>query len=335
MLVLGIETSCDETSAAVVNDNYILSNIITTQAIHEEYGGVVPEFASRAHVKQLMPIINMAIHKANISLRDVDAFAVTYGPGLAGSLLVGLGVAKGLSLSMKKPFIGINHLEGHILAVAGDNPSLSYPLVALVASGGHSILVHVEEPFSYKFLGQTIDDAAGEAFDKVAKILDLGYPGGPIVEKTAQTGNPDAIDFPRALMEQGNLDFSFSGLKTSVLYYVQKKQQQGEDFSIPDVAASFQKAVVDVLVKKTFRALEHTACNNLILAGGVIRNSALRNAFEEECRKENIHLAIPSPILCTDNAGMIARAGHMRLQRGETSTFDLDVVPNLSLVSTV
>jgi N6-L-threonylcarbamoyladenine synthase len=275
----------------------------------------------------------MALHKADVSLNEVDGFAVTYGPGLAGSLLVGLGVAKGLSLSLKKPFIGVNHIEGHILAVAGDDPALSYPLIALVASGGHSILVHVEEPFSYKILGQTIDDAAGEAFDKVAKILDLGYPGGPVVEKTAQHGNDHAIDFPRALMEKGNLDFSFSGVKTAVLYYVQKKKQEGEDFSVADVAASFQKAVVDVLLEKTFRALEQTGCTNLILAGGVIRNSALRTAFENKCELENIHLQIPSPILCTDNAGMIARAGHMRLVRGEAASFDLDVVPNLSLVS--
>ncbi len=333
MIVLGIETSCDETSAAVVNKTHILSNIITTQAIHEEYGGVVPEFASRAHIKQLVPIVNMALNKADVSLNDIDGIAVTYGPGLAGSLLVGLGVAKGLSLSLKKPFIGVNHLEGHILAVAGDDPNLAYPLIALVASGGHSILVHVEEPFSYNILGQTIDDAAGEAFDKVAKILDLGYPGGPVVEKTAKTGNDKAIDFPRALMEPGNLDFSFSGLKTSVLYYVQKKKQAGEIFSVADVAACFQKAVVDVLVEKSFRALERSGCANLILAGGVIRNSALRTAFELKCERENIHVQIPSPILCTDNAGMIARAGLMRLQRGETSTFDLDVAPNLSLVS--
>ncbi len=275
----------------------------------------------------------MALKKAGVGLQEIDGFAVTYGPGLAGSLLVGLGVAKGLSLSLNKPFIGVNHLEGHILAVAGDNPKLSYPLVALIASGGHSILVFIEEPFSYKILGQTIDDAAGEAFDKVAKILDLGYPGGPIVEKTAKHGNPDAIDFPRALMEKDNLDFSFSGLKTAVLYYVQKKKQQGEDFSVEDVAASFQKAVVDVLVEKTFRALEHTGCHNLILAGGVIRNSALRLAFEKRAEMENTHLDIPSPILCTDNAGMIARAGHMRLQRGQRSTFDLDVAPNLNLAS--
>lgn len=331
MLVLGIETSCDETSAAVVNDERILSNVIATQTVHEQYGGVVPEFASRAHIKQLVPIINMALDQSETALQDLDGIAVTYGPGLAGSLLVGLSVAKGLSLSLHKPFLGVNHLEGHILAVAGDAPHIDYPLIALVASGGHSILIYVKEPFSYRIIGQTIDDAAGEAFDKVAKILGLGYPGGPVIEKTARGGNPQAIEFPRALMEPGNLNFSFSGLKTAVLYYVQSQQKQNKEISTEEVAASFQQAVVDVMVEKTKRALEQFKCNNLVLAGGVIRNSVLRTAFEEMCTRHNIQVQIPAPILCTDNAGMIARAGHMRLQRGESSSLDLDVVPNLSL----
>jgi N6-L-threonylcarbamoyladenine synthase len=333
MIVLGIETSCDETSAAVVNDEKILSNIITTQAIHEEYGGVVPEFASRAHVKQLTPIIHMALKKADVQLADIHGIAVTYGPGLAGSLLVGLGVAKGLSLSLNIPYIGVNHIEGHILAVAGDTPDIEYPFVTLVASGGHSILIYVKAPFFYEILGQTIDDAAGEAFDKVAKILGLGYPGGPVIEKAAQTGENAAIDFPRALMERDNLDFSFSGVKTAVLYYVQKQKQQNKDFSIADVAASFQKAVVDALVEKTFRALARTQCNNLVLAGGVVRNTALRTAFEQRCKVELFSLKMPPPLLCTDNAGMIARAGFMRLQRGERSEYSLDAAPNLSLHS--
>ncbi len=331
MIVLGIETSCDETSAAVVDDKRILSNRITTQTVHEKYGGVVPEFASRAHIKQLVPIINMALGEAEIGLKDVDGLAVTLGPGLAGSLLVGLSVAKGLALSLNKPFIGINHLEGHILAVAGDEPDIDYPLIALVASGGHSLLVYVKEPFSYEIIGQTIDDAAGEAFDKVAKILGLGYPGGPVIEKAAQTGDPHAINFPRALLDKDNLDFSFSGLKTAVLYYVRSQQKENQELVVDNITASFQQAVVDVLVEKTWRALQQYQCRNLVLAGGVIRNSVLRDAFEKMCLSNTIRVQIPAPILCTDNAGMIARAGHMRLSRGEFSPFDLDVVPNLSL----
>ncbi|MBN1560761.1 tRNA (adenosine(37)-N6)-threonylcarbamoyltransferase complex transferase subunit TsaD [candidate division KSB1 bacterium] len=331
MTVLGIETSCDETSAAVVNERTILSNIITTQTIHQDYGGVVPEFASRAHLKQLVPIINMALARAELTLTDLDGIAVTHGPGLAGSLLVGLGVAKGLALSLNVPFIGINHLEGHILAVAGDNPAIDCPYIAMVASGGHSLLVLVEKPFQYQIVGQTIDDAAGEAFDKVAHVLQLGYPGGPTIEKTAKEGNARAIDFPRALWGKNNLDFSFSGLKTAVLYYVQKKKRHGESFSIADVAASFQQAVVDVLVEKTFRALHAYGCRQLVLAGGVVRNTVLRREFESRCKTEQIALRIPDPILCTDNAGMIARAGLFRLQRGERSDYGLDVCPNLAI----
>jgi N6-L-threonylcarbamoyladenine synthase len=331
MKVLGIETSCDETSAAIVDDHSILSNIIATQAIHSEYGGVVPEFASRAHIRQLAPIIQMALEEAKCDYSDIDGIAVTYGPGLAGSLLVGLGVAKGLATSVNKPFIGINHIEGHILATAADNPEMHYPFIALVVSGGHSILVLAEKPLSFKIIGQTIDDAAGEAFDKVAKVLDLGYPGGPLVEKAAKTGDERSIDFPRALMEKDNLNFSFSGLKTSVLYYVQAQRRKGLDVSVVDVAASFQRAVIDVLIKKAFRALTQYNIKNLILAGGVARNSALRQSFEKQCEQEKIDLRIPAPLLCTDNAGMIARAGHMRLSRGESSNFNLDVFPNLSL----
>lgn len=331
MLVLGIETSCDETSAALVDDQHLLSNIIATQDIHAEYGGVVPEFASRAHIRQLTPIIQKAFTKADKDFGDVDGIAVTFGPGLAGSLLVGLGMAKGLASSLKKPFIGVNHIEGHIFAAAADDPSLDYPFIALVVSGGHSILVQVKDSLSYQIIGQTIDDAAGEAFDKVAKILDLGYPGGPLVEQAARSGDEHAIKFPRALMESGNLNFSFSGLKTSVLYYVQAERRKGNNPLIADVAASFQQAVVDVLVAKTFRALLQTNIKNLVIAGGVARNSVLRNAFKARCAAMGVNLRIPAPMLCTDNAGMIARAGHMHLSRGETSGFDLDVFPNLSL----
>lgn len=331
MLTLGIETSCDETSAAVVDDNRVLSNIVATQNVHEQYGGVVPEFASRAHIRQLTPIIRFALEKAGGSLENIDGIAVTYGPGLAGSLLVGVCVAKGLSLSLKVPLIGINHIEGHIAAVAADDPRIDYPFIALVASGGHSILVYIERPFSYRIIGQTIDDAAGEAFDKVAKVLALRYPGGPAVEQAAREGKTSAVAFPRALMEKENLNFSFSGLKTSVLYHVRSLQQQKKPIPVADIAASFQQAVVDVLVEKTLRALDLYNCRHLVLAGGVIRNSTLRSAFESTCAAREIHVRIPAPLLCTDNAGMIARAGHFRFAAGQFSGLNLDVAPNLRL----
>ncbi|NOY59653.1 MAG: tRNA (adenosine(37)-N6)-threonylcarbamoyltransferase complex transferase subunit TsaD [Calditrichaeota bacterium] len=331
MLVLGIETSCDETSAALVDDEHILANIIATQLVHSEYGGVVPEFASRAHIKQLSLIIKEALHKAGKDFRDIDGIAVTYGPGLAGSLLIGLGVAKGLALRLEVPWIGINHIEGHILAVSADATGPRYPYVCLVVSGGHTLLLLIEEQFSYKILGRTIDDAAGEAFDKVAKVLNLGYPGGPAIEQKAMNGNSRAVHFPRALLNKDNLDFSFSGLKTSVLYFAQSLDQDELLSKIPDIAASFQNAVVDVLSQKSFRAIEKYNCTSIVLAGGVARNSALRHRFEEDCKKNGIHLFIPAPELCTDNAAMIARAGNMRLRSGYQSSFDLDVIPNLSL----
>lgn len=331
MITLGIETSCDETSAAVVNDDRVLSNLIATQFVHEEYGGVVPEFASRAHIRTLMPIISRALEQADVHISDIDGIAVTQGPGLAGSLLVGVCVAKGLALSLRVPFIGVNHIEGHIVAVAASEPHIDYPYIALVASGGHSMLVYIERPFSYQLIGQTLDDAAGEAFDKVAKVLALGYPGGPAVEKAAQTGDPAAVPFPRALMEKDNFNFSFSGLKTAVLYHVRTLRQQNAPIPIADITASFQRAVVDVLLEKTMRAVSAFNCRHLVLAGGVIRNSALRAAFETACAERGIRVRIPTPLLCTDNAGMIARAGHFRLAAGQSSTLDLDVAPNLRL----
>ncbi len=330
MTILGIESSCDETSAAVIDSDSILSNIITTQKIHEEYGGVVPEFASRAHVKLLVPIIKKALTEAGKSLNDIDGLAVTYGPGLAGSLLVGLGVCKGLALGLDKKWIGVNHIEGHLSAAFLEN-DISYPFICLIISGGHTQLVLVKKPLDYKIIGRTIDDAAGEAFDKVAKILRLGYPGGPVIEMTALDGNPDSIQFPRALLDKDNLDFSFSGLKTAVLYHVQS--QTLDNINIADVAASFQKAVIDVLLIKSIKALQKYKCQNLVIAGGVACNSALRKTFEEKCHKKNISLFIPSPKLCTDNAAMIAKAGQLRLLKGQQSDLDLDVVPNLSLVN--
>jgi len=331
MNVLGIETSCDETSAAIVDDDSILSNIIATQKVHQQYGGVVPEFASRAHIKQLPIIIKEALQQAKVTYDNIDGLAVTYGPGLAGSLLVGLSLCKGLALNLNIPWIGINHIEGHILATAANNPYQEYPYISLVASGGHTLLVYIKEPLHYQIIGRTIDDAAGEAFDKVAKILGLGYPGGPAIEKTARQGKNDKLNFPRALMEKNNLNFSFSGLKTAVLYYVQSINRDEAQKQIPDIAASFQKAVIDVLLAKSFRALDMYKCHRLVLAGGVVRNSALRSCFEEQCAHKGVKLSVPEPEMCTDNAAMIARAGHIRFQRGQHSGFDLDVVPNLSL----
>ncbi|HNY92156.1 MAG TPA: tRNA (adenosine(37)-N6)-threonylcarbamoyltransferase complex transferase subunit TsaD, partial [bacterium] len=293
MRVLGIETSCDETSAAVVDESGICSNIIATQKVHEAYGGVVPEFASRAHMRQLSGIVRLALQQAGTSLAGIDALAVTCGPGLAGSLLVGLSLCKGIALTLGKPFIGVNHIEGHILATAAQLHKIDYPYICLVASGGHTLLVLVQEPRRYEIVGRTMDDAAGEAFDKVAKVLGLGYPGGPAVEASARGGNPDAIAFPRALSESTNLNFSFSGLKTAVLYYAQSLDPVEGAARLPDIAASFQMAVIDTLFIKSRRALEACGCRTLVLAGGVMRNGPLRKIFAARCGELGIALAIP------------------------------------------
>ena len=331
MTVLGIETSCDETSAAVVDSHSIQSNIIATQHIHEQYGGVVPEFASRAHIQKIVPIVQLALQKAGIDYSDIDGLAVTYGPGLAGSLLVGMCFAKALALRLNIPFIGVNHIEGHLLAVHANEQDIQYPAIGLVASGGHTILIHIQSPLQYRIIGQTIDDAAGEAFDKVAKILGLGYPGGPAIEKQAASGNDDAIVFPRALLEKDNFNFSFSGLKTSVLYHVESLKRQNTPLQVPDICACFQKAVIDVLLQKSLMAVEKYQCHTLLLAGGVVRNNTLRQHFEELVVKNGVHFYVPAPELCTDNAAMIARAGYYHLQNGEISGFDLDAEPNLAL----
>ena len=331
MRVLGIETSCDETSAAIVDENGILANIVATQRIHESFGGVVPEFASRAHMRQLPGIIRLALQQSGIMLSGIDALAVTYGPGLAGSLLVGLSLCKGLALTLNKPYVGINHIEGHILATTAQIKTIEFPHICLVASGGHTLLVLVREPLRYEIVGRTIDDAAGEAFDKVAKVLGLGYPGGPAIERSAVSGNAKAIAFPRALLESGNLNFSFSGLKTAVLYYALSLAPAEGSAHLPDIAASFQQAVIDALFMKSQRALQAFDCRTLVLAGGVMRNKALRETFSSRCQKSGIELAIPAPELCTDNAAMIAQAGLLHLMAGERSDFSLDVAPNLSL----
>jgi len=333
MYVLGIETSCDETAAAITKNERALSNIVATQSIHAKYGGVVPEFASRAHIRQLMWIIQSALDEAQIKKSDLDGLAVTYGPGLAGSLLVGLNVAKAIAYSLSLPWIGVNHIEGHIFAVLVNQNSPITPFLCLVVSGGHTQIVYVEGISKYRILGRTIDDAAGEAFDKVAKVLGLPYPGGPAIEATAKKGDPKRISFPRALLAEDNLDFSFSGLKTSVLYHIRGMSNSEIQENLHHIAACFQAAVVDVLVAKTMRAVERLQVNHLVVAGGVACNSNLREKFKFVCAEKGINLSIPSPVLCTDNALMIARIGYEYLSMGIHSSFDLGPMPSLDIPS--
>jgi len=332
MLVLGIETSCDETAASVVRDGKtILSNVVYSQVVHNKYWGVVPELASREHMKTIVPIVRSALGEARVELEKVDGVAVTYGPGLVGSLLIGLSFAKSLSYSLRIPLIGINHIEGHIFANFLENLQLEPPFVCLVISGGHSNLIYVANKGEYELLGRTRDDAAGEAFDKVAKVLDLGYPGGPIIDKVSKGGKADFVRFPRAYLEEGSFDFSFSGLKTAVAIYVSRLSQEKLERHRIDIAASFQEAIVEVLVDKGIRASILKKVKNIALAGGVARNSCLRDRVESEAKKHDLKVFYPSPILCTDNAAMIASAGDFRLSRGERSSFDLNAIPYAKL----
>ena len=307
VLILAIESSCDETAAAVVkNGREVLSNVINTQiAIHTEYGGVVPEIASRKHIENINPVIRKALEDAGVTLDDIDAIGVTYGPGLVGALLVGVAEAKAIAFAKNKPLVGVHHIEGHISANYVENKELEPPFVALVVSGGHTHLVKVNDYGEYEIVGRTRDDAAGEAFDKVARAIGLGYPGGPKIDKLAKEGNPDAIEFPRAHVDDAPYDFSFSGIKSAVLNYINSANMQGKEINRADVAASFQKAVVDALVSRAVRLAKECGMDKLAIAGGVASNSALRAAVQEECTKNNIRFYSPSPILCTDNAAMI------------------------------
>ncbi len=346
-LILGIETSCDETAAAVVRDGrYLLSNVVASQIeLHRRYGGVFPEMASRQHVLTILPVVQQALADAHVQWDDLDAIAVTRGPGLAGSLLVGVNVAKAAAWARNLPLLGINHLEGHIYSnwveAEGNRPEKTFPVLVLIVSGGHTELVLMTGHGRYQRLGGTIDDAAGEAFDKVARLLGLGYPGGPAIQNAAQSGNPQAFRFPRARTRQP-YDFSFSGLKTAVLREVQRLE--GEDPSTPrkltpgrklpaqtvaDLAASFQRALVEALVEKTLAAARATGATEICVCGGVAANAALRQTLRQ---RAGMPVSIPPIYLCTDNAAMIAAAGHYRFLAGERASLDMDVVPNLSLV---
>lgn len=333
MRILAIESSCDETAAAVVEDGTrVLSNVINTQIeLHKIYGGVVPEIASRKHIENISTVIDKAVADCNMTLADVDAIAVTYGPGLVGALLVGVSAAKGLAYSLKKPLIPVHHIKGHICANYIENPDFKPPFVCLVASGGHSHIVLVEDYTKYKVLARTRDDAAGEAFDKVSRVLGLGYPGGPQIQKKAEEGNPEAIRFPRVNMGENGLDFSFSGVKTAVLNYIHNAEQKGEEINKADVAASFQEAVVDVLADHLINCAKEQGVKKIALAGGVASNKPLRERVEERAEKENMEFQYPKPVLCTDNAAMIGCAAYYEYQTGITANMTLNAVPNLIL----
>ena len=333
--ILAIESSCDETAAAVVeNGRNVLSNVILSQIeIHKEFGGVVPEVASRKHIENINDVVEKALKDANVKLEEIDAVAVTYGPGLVGALLVGINFAKGLAYGWKKPLIAVNHIEGHINSNYIENKNLQPPFVCLVASGGHTHLVYVEDYGKYEVLGVTRDDAAGEAFDKVARALGLGYPGGPLIDKAAKAGNKKAIKFPRAIIDDESLDFSFSGLKSAVLNYLHNSQQKNEKVIIEDVAASFQEAVVEVLVMKTIKAAKQKNLKYVALAGGVASNSRLREKLQEECHKYNYEFVKPSSILCTDNAAMIGCAAYYKYMKNLFADGSLNAIPNLELAN--
>lgn len=332
-LILAIESSCDETAASVVkNGRCVLSNIISSQiAIHTLYGGVVPEIASRKHIEKIDQVVEAALKEADVTLDDIDAIGVTYGPGLVGALLVGVAEAKAIAYAKKKPLVGVHHIEGHVSANYIEHPDLEPPFLCEIISGGHTHLVIVKDYGSFEILGRTRDDAAGEAFDKVARAIGLGYPGGPKIDKLAKEGNPHAIDFPRAHMEDAPYDFSFSGVKSAVLNHLNKCRMTGEPIVEADIAASFQQAVVDVLVDNAIRAAKDYHMDRLAIAGGVASNGALRAAMEAACEKEGIRFYRPSPIFCTDNAAMIGVAAYYEYQKGTRHGWDLNAVPNLKL----
>ena len=335
MLILGVETSCDETSAAVIQGNEVLSSIISSQEIHAQFGGVVPELASRAHIRLIVSIVEKALQEAGKSAQNLEGLAVTYGPGLVGALLVGLNFIKGLSASLKIPFIGINHIEGHIYGNLITQASYDFPIIFLIVSGGHTQLVLMEDHLQYRIVGQTRDDAVGEAFDKGAKMLGLGYPGGPQIDRLAARGDAGFVQFPRAWLKDSAFDFSYSGLKTALLTYIKDQGEEKVKEKLNDVCASYQAAAVEVLVKKTIHTAEHFGAKRVAIAGGVAANSLLRKWLTEACAEKNLTLYLPEFKYCTDNAAMIARAGLEYLQRGIYSEQTLNAYPALKLNSNV
>ena len=334
--ILGIETSCDETSVAILRDGGLASVVVSSQFFHEQFGGVVPELASRAHVRAILPIMKEALIRADLGLDAVDGVAVTYAPGLMGSLLVGLNFAKGLSLALGIPLIGVHHIEAHIFSALLEDDKPQVPFIALVVSGGHTLLLLVKDVGNYQFLGETLDDAAGEAFDKVGKMLGLTYPAGPEIDRLACEGNPHFVEFPRAMLNEPNFDFSFSGIKTSVLHWLKKNSPSSErgggwGVVLRDVAASFQRAMVDVLVLKTIRAAEEHEITDIVCAGGVSANSELRERFRAECARRGMRFFVPRPLFSTDNAAMIAMLGALKKERGIVSDLSLTALPRLPL----
>ena len=333
VLILGIESSCDETAAAVVkNGRTVLSNVISSQIeLHKLYGGVVPEIASRKHIEKIDQVIEEALEEANVTLDDIDAIAVTYGPGLVGALLVGVAEAKAISYATKKPLVGVHHIEGHVSANYIEHLDLEPPFLCLIVSGGHTHLVVVNDYGKYEIIGRTRDDAAGEAFDKVARAIGLGYPGGPKIDKLSQEGDPHSIQFPRGHIQDAPYDFSFSGVKSAVLNYINTCEMKKEEVNRANVAASFQESVVDVLATKTIAAAKDLGITKIALAGGVASNNGLRTRMKEVCEKNNFSLYYPSPIYCTDNAAMIAVAGYYEYMNGTRHGLDLNAVPNLKI----
>lgn len=329
--ILAIESSCDETAAAIVNNGReVLSNIVASQIdVHKIYGGVVPEIASRKHIKSINPVIEEALLSAHTSFDDIDAICVTYGPGLVGSLLVGVGAAKAIAYAKNKPLVGVHHIGGHISANYIEHKDLKPPFVCLVVSGGHTNIVEVKDYGEYRIIGRTRDDAAGEAFDKVARTIGLGYPGGPKIDKLARKGNKDAIKFPRGHVDGAEYDFSFSGIKSAVLNYVNGCNMKHEEYNKADIAASFQEAVVDVLVTRTVKAAKELGYDKVVMAGGVACNGALRAGMDQACKEAGLELFYPSPVLCTDNAAMIGAAGYYEYMKGVRSDYTLNAVPNL------
>ena len=333
LVTLAIESSCDETAAAVLLEGrQVLSNIISSQIeIHKQYGGVVPEIASRHHLTNVNTVVDRALEESGITMDEVDMIGVTYGPGLVGALLIGLATAKAYALASGKPLIGVHHIQGHICANYIEHKELEPPFMALVISGGHTNRVEVTGYNECRVLGGTRDDAAGEAYDKVARVLGLGYPGGPLIDRIAREGNPHAVEFKRVFLEKGSLDFSFSGIKTGVLNYINSEKQAGREICTADVAASFQAAVLEVIVTKTVKAAVDMGKDKIVLAGGVAANSRLREMLRTECDKRGIALYYPSPVLCTDNAAMIGCAAYYRYMAGERDDLTLDAIPNLEL----